>query len=644
MYAIHLKSPTTGAFFAAEELKKYLRMMMPRAGEIPIDLAPEVTSGFRLGLMSDFCLDTSDADDLVLDDIVYIDTDEKGGVIAGSNEGALLIAVYRYLKICGCRWLFPGLDGEYIPDLKELEPVKYRKKADHRYRGQCNEGAEFQQLMMESIEFTPKLGMNTYMIECDIPMGYYSRYYDHINNPNRKNEQINLETVLRWKRLCEVEIQKRGLHFHDMGHGWTAMPFGLDVYAEGIPTDIPPDVKARLALLKGKRDIYQIVLNTNFCMSSAENRDIVARYVADYAETQNNVDFLHVWLSDGVRNHCECDACREKTPTDWYIVLLNDIDAVLSERGLDTHLVFICYTDTFWAPKTEKLLNEKRFTMLYAPIFRKYTETYGEAHDLSAVEPFQLNQNRFPQGMGACLSYLDEWKKQWKGDCFCYEYHFWRQQYYDPSGLYLAKLLYEDVSALRSCGLDGIVEDGSQRSFFPTGLPYYVYGEMLFDSAQDFDTLVEDYFVHAFGKNWKEAYDYLAKIQDCLDFHYLSGYCSADEQVGLFYNPKMAEKLRCLPALVDEFEPVIEANLTQSQRVAHVSWSQLTYFGKYVKLLSEALALKAEGKDREADCALDTLAEEFGKEETYIQHNFDHFLAIYSLKVGIFNFKTRLIL
>ena len=42
--------------FAAEELKKYLRMMMPRCGEISISYEPEAPDGFRLGLLEDFGL------------------------------------------------------------------------------------------------------------------------------------------------------------------------------------------------------------------------------------------------------------------------------------------------------------------------------------------------------------------------------------------------------------------------------------------------------------------------------------------------------------------------------------------------------------------------------------------------------------
>ena len=121
--------------YAAEELKKYLRMMMPRCGEIAIEYKPDAKDGFRLGVMADFGLDTSEAEDIELDDILHIDTDLGGGIISGSNPRSVLLAVYRYLTINGCRWLFPGIDGEYIP-MKDIESVKYHKIADCRYRGQ----------------------------------------------------------------------------------------------------------------------------------------------------------------------------------------------------------------------------------------------------------------------------------------------------------------------------------------------------------------------------------------------------------------------------------------------------------------------------------------------------------------------------
>ena len=61
MYTIYKITSDHTVDFAAEELKKYLRMMMPRCGEIEIKYDPEAKMGFRLGLMQDFGLDTSEA-------------------------------------------------------------------------------------------------------------------------------------------------------------------------------------------------------------------------------------------------------------------------------------------------------------------------------------------------------------------------------------------------------------------------------------------------------------------------------------------------------------------------------------------------------------------------------------------------------
>ena len=643
MYRIFAVNTSSTAFFAAEELKKYLRMMMPRAGDIPVSYDTASQNGFRLGLMSDFGLDTSDAEDTALDDIVYINTTENSGIIAGSNYGALVIAVYRYLRFCGCRWLFPGIDGEWIPTVDKLPKVNYRKKADHRYRGQCNEGAEFQTSMLEVIDFTPKIGLNTFMMEFDVPFMYYDWYYQHHNNFARKPEPVTPETVLKWKRQCEVEIQKRGLHFHDMGHGWTTESFGIDSTKTDIPEEKLKEVGHRLALVNGKRGKHDRVLTTNFCMSSAENRQIVANYVSDYAETQNNVDFLHIWLADGRNNHCECDECRKKTVPDWYVILLNDIDAELARRNLSTHLVFIVYTETFWPPLEEKLNNSKRFTMLYAPSKRKYNESYAKEPNMDALTPFNLNHNIAPTGMADCLAYLEAWKKVWPGDCFSYEYHFWVHQHRDPSGMAMAKYLYEDIKALHLRGLSGIVEDGSQRSFFPTGFPFYVYGESLFDSSVDFEYLAEDYFSHAFGENWKQVYDFLIKIRDHIDFVYMEGNDSADPEKGMFYNPGMSELAKKVPDIVDEFKITLDQNINQPYRASSVAWQLIEHFCVYVKMLAKAIEYNASGDVENAKLAAQAMYEEMSKHEPYIERWFDQY-ELYYANSWIFGLKQILFL
>ena len=64
MYRIYKIRADHVVDFAAEELKKYLRTMMPEYGEISIEYAPDATEGFRLGLLEDFGLPNEAPDNL----------------------------------------------------------------------------------------------------------------------------------------------------------------------------------------------------------------------------------------------------------------------------------------------------------------------------------------------------------------------------------------------------------------------------------------------------------------------------------------------------------------------------------------------------------------------------------------------------
>ena len=414
--------------FAAEELKKYLRMMMPEGGDVKIAYNPDATDGFRLGLMQDFGLDVSDAEDTQLDDILYIDCDGQGGIIAGDNPRSVLLAVYEYLRQNGCRFLYAGVDGEYIP-MQDIVPVKYRHKPSCRYRGQCIEGAASQQAMLAAIDYAPKIGMNVFMIEFKVPSAYYELYYNHLHNEeNRPPEPVTRAQIFQWKIMCESEIAKRGLQYHDIGHGWTVDPFGIDSSLRHFDGDndaaLTDEQRSYMAEVNGRRSIVRNTpAYTHFCMGNDKARGIVARYVADYAENHTNVDYLHVWLGDSLNNQCECKLCRTKTTSDWYITLLNDIDEELTKKNLDTRIVFISYVDTIWAPEVEKLKNTSRFTLLFAPIARKYTESVPEDSEGAEVTPYTRNTLVMPRGLKATLAYYDEWKKSYEGSSIAFEYH-----------------------------------------------------------------------------------------------------------------------------------------------------------------------------------------------------------------------------
>ena len=537
-------------------------------------------------------------------------------------------------------------DGEFIPVIQFLTPVSYCHKPSCRYRGQCNEGSEFQSNMLEAIDFTPKVGLNVFMMEFRIPASYYKRYYTHMHNEqNRPPEPVSDETVLQWKRQCEAELSRRGLQFHDIGHGWTADPFGIDSTLRNADgkndAALSDDSRQYLALWHGKRALIVDTPNyTQFCMSNPVARAKIVQYAADYAQSHNNVDYLHLWLGDTENQHCECDACQKKTPSDWYMILLNELDAELTARKLDTRIVFIVYMDTVWPPETETLHNPNRFTLLLAPIFRSYTQSLPEKLGHPETTPYVRNRLVMPDSLEKNFAYFEKWKEIWKGPNVAYEYHFWRHQYYDVTGTSLAHIVNQDVRAYKKYGVNGIIEDGSQRSFFPTGLVFYTYARTLFDETLSAETIAEEYFSCAFGKDWKQFYGYLEELGNAFDFRYLEGQLSADPERSLYYNPAHAQSLAKVDAITRHGLELIRSHYNMPYRVQTASVRLLEMHAKYARLLAEALIPKAQGNDEEADRLYAVLKSEAGKQEVYFQTCYDHGLAFYSLET-VFQRRTK---
>ena len=631
--------------FAAEELKKYLRMMMPDCGEVTVSYNPNATEGFRLGIMDDFGLDTSEAEDLVLDDILHIDTDEVGGIIAGSNARSVLLAVYRYLTMNGCRWLFPGSDGEMIP-LCEIKPTKYHKMADCRYRGQCNEGAESQKSMLDAIAFAPKIGLNVFMLEFFNPRVYYDAYYDHTyNEKNREPEPVNPDQVVQWKRECEAEIAKRGLQFHDIGHGWSTVAFNIKDNGGWVAVDesevLPEESRPFLAQINGTRGLFHgIPVVTNYCMSNPEARAKFVKTIADFAENETNVDYLHVWMADSRNNHCECEECAKMRPSDWYMVVMNELDEELTKRGLATRIVFICYTDTTWGPEVIKLNNPDRFSLLVAAISRNYAELVDPNLDFSKIElaPYVRNNITLPTSVNGYLAHAHEWTEHLGVKSLVYEYHFWLPQYRDFGALDSAKVVYDDILGYKANGLAGIIEDGSHRSFFPNGFAFYVYGRTLFDTSLSFEELKEDFFSHAYGTDWKEVLSFFETISKAMDFRFLNGKLSIDREKGDYYNPGLVEELRKVPDIVKEFTPFVEAHKNMPQRAQTRMMRILSRYLEYLTGMSKVLIYKALGGGMEAQSAFYELMDDFGKYEMEMEDCFDLYMLVMAYR-RLFGFR-----
>jgi hypothetical protein len=634
MFKISKLSLSQPVDFAAEELKKYLRMMVPGCDLVEIVYDPNATDGFRLGLLEEFGL-PNEAEDVMLDDVVHVDTTENGGILAGSNPRSVLYAVYRFLKLQGCRFLYPGTDGEYIPR-KNIEPVQYHKMADYRLRAHTTEGGPSLEQVLLYIDYQTKQELNTYGMAGI--HAYHNRYYKHdFNKKNREPEPVDPNVIDQWQYLCEAELVKRGAMLRNGGHGLVGMAVGLDphdrqLYKKGKKL-CPEDVKPKLAMLDGVRDLRKRdPYYTNLCYSQKEVRTAYAKQIVKYVEENRQLSLVGTGMADTSHNHCECPECQKKRPSDFMVMILNEADQMLTEKGIDTKLFFGAYVDLLFAPSVERINNPDRFLFQYAPISRNYAESIKEDTEFPPVKPYIRNAWEVPTSTAEGVSYFKEWQKVFPCTNTAYEYHYWVHQYRDPGMMAMSRRIYEDIYSWKFLGLQGGVEDGSNKSFFPNGFIDHILGATLWDRELDYEAEIEDYFSHIYGSDWKKVREYLDKMSAAFDHAYMCGQRSADPAEGQFYNPEHAKSLAEVREIAAAGRELIQGHMNMPTRPQTVSWRLLLRHTEWCERLAEVMIEKCKGHDKYAMELLLQMFDDFGKYDYELERYFDFELAAASLQ------------
>ena len=278
---------------------------------------------------------------------------------------------------------------------------------------------------------------------------------------------------------------------------------------------------------------------------------------------------------------------------------------------------------------------------MIAPVTRSYTRSLPlEIPDIE-LPKYVRNNISLPTMVEEYFAHLGKWKEWWAGSCIAYEYHFWRHQYYDFSGIKMAGVINEDVKAYIKHDIQGIIQDCSQRSFFPNGFAFYCYARTMFDSSLSYEELLCDYFKIAYGENWRKFYEYLEEIADVIDFKLLEQERSEDYAISRFYNPKYAEKLANIREVTAKGLKLIRENYNHPYRVTTFSVRVLEMHAEYCNLISDALMFKANGMDKSAWEKFDLFCNTIGKYEAEFQTVYDHGLAMNSLKNNVFSLKTN---
>ena len=645
--------------YAAEELKKYIVALSD--GKI----LPEIVHNAKakaaeegeiiLGLLSELGLDESDLDDAMVDDIIDVKIKNLTGYIAGSNERSILMGVYRYCESMGVRYIRPGEDGDYIPSADpSVCSFELRKKADYPFRGECCEGAISYEHMRNTVYWLPKIGMNMYMIEGTVPYTYMHKWYGHVYNTKLRTpgQVTDYDMLQGYVNRLERDVKRCGLQLHTLGHDWMFRKLGInhaDPKAQDLAMSKLTDKDMELfAEVGGKRGLFgNSPFYTHFCYSNPAARKLMVDTILEYLDEKPHVDFVHTWLADATNNQCECAECQKHEPSDWFVIFLNELDEALTARGSDAKIIFIAYVDTVRPPREFKLTNPKRFILVSA-MGGFYEEGYKNEECTEEIPPFERNNFKT---FSAPLRM--KCHREWKKICgnipsFIYEYRYYTDMYCDLSQMRVSRETARDMKALTDVNFNGCISDQTHRMYMPTSLPLITMGKTLFDRSTDFDNLKGDYFTSAFGKKGLLVKDYLDKLSVLLSpSNFRVGGKGGIEEEGVGFvearlrpwvnNPEVAARAEEIPALVDEFIPVIREGIIDSTDPAQrLSWKYLIYHAEIVKYHGRILLAGAAGDLEGARAILDEARDYISEHELEFHNVFDLFLYLRAVaqKIG----------
>ncbi|MBM3861287.1 MAG: DUF4838 domain-containing protein [Verrucomicrobia bacterium] len=596
---IGLKTRHPAIVFAGDELAKYLGLMAgdPGAAVVVTESSPKIA----LGLLSDFGVKVDGVADPALDDAIYIDVRNSKGVIAGSNPRSVLFAVYRFLESCGCRWIRPGPDGDYVPSrpVNKLS-VQLKDKAANRFRGNMNAGTYSIDYILSKIEWNAKVGLNTFFNEFLIPKKNYVNWYSRKYPSQKAPEPRSDAEILAYHELLNREVKRRGMFLQAGGHGFNARFLGNpEIECDHEGTIVIPDEKLEfLALVNGERLKGRSPTTSELCYSRPDVQQGLARIVADYAEKRPEVDCLHFWFDDRSNNTCECERCRDKKPSEFFVQILNGIDRELTRRGLPTRIAFLIYQDLRWAPDVERFANPDRFVLMFAPSGRIYDEPYQLPPPGLALPPYQLNKNPGTRDVREHVAFLREWQRMYRGPGFVYDYHMVWYHFYDQGYYGLMEVMAEDIRRLPQMNLHGFVSCQNQKAFYPHGFPIYAHARLLWNPQSQVDDLARDYFQGAFGPEGALALEQMKTLSDLFSPQYFYRKSRAKDLVRPG-DDGIPQKLSRVAEAVQKFRPVIERNLSRGHPAHQLSWKYLSVHAGMVVPMAAALQSRAEGKSKD---------------------------------------------
>ena len=281
--------------------------------------------------------------------------------ISGSNPRSVLFGVYEYLKKAGFDFLYPGKEGEIIPENPEftLDGFDVFEEASRTFRGiAARPDVNNLQEGYDLISFMAKNKYNLFFMEGyddDRPGDEYSvidgvHPLQHVEHALKdKSWEERRDIALKQKTMVD-EARRHGLLIERAGHGWN---YGVPEHYGKNHGLSPDEAKAELKA-KGKVNKQaEVAVSTWFqiCISKEEVREIYADHIISYLKKhKDEIDVAAIWMGDGYDNKCQCEECIKQPFSDMYLDIFRRVASRAKEELPGMMLEVLVYFETLEPP------------------------------------------------------------------------------------------------------------------------------------------------------------------------------------------------------------------------------------------------------------------------------------------------------
>ncbi|MDD4019174.1 MAG: DUF4838 domain-containing protein [Kiritimatiellae bacterium] len=473
--------------FAADELRKYVGKMSGAA--LPVR---ETGIGNAEPVIM---LETAKLDPprKGLDcDSFTVKTSGSRVLLTGNTDRAVLYAVYAFLETLGAVWLEPGEAGEIVPRKPTLAVpemnLAFKPAFDLRGMRIYDQGAG-----KETIDWMGKMRMNLVLHPV-------------------KDGGLEERGILLMYGTSHRVSQRMGLP-----ETWFKNPENTNY----------------VAMLNGKREIPKGPANAvkdswtydvDVCLANREGAGRLMAISLDFI-AKNPATYLYdMRTDDKCNNWCECDACMKKTPTDDYVIFINQLARKIHEKWPCKKLSLIAYFDTMPPPKTVKPdLSMENLILWFAPISRPYRQPIDSPTAERPKLEFPRNKASWPATDGGWKPFLLAWRDVFQGPILVLDYYNWSGEgqaaaalragyFYTRPGVIAADLRY-----YQKLGLSGSIGVEPCPLKLPNVWNQYLKAKLLWDPSQDMAGLQRDFDQHFYGECADIARRCLVSVADTLN-------------------------------------------------------------------------------------------------------------------------------